>query len=473
MTPILGFLPDVDQSTPGAILAATNVIPVSNGMAGAPTAIAVAGVPVLAAECRNAAVATRLDGTRRIFAGTASNLYELVAGAWVSRASGFTLATDVRWDFTQFGDATLAASAGTVIQRSTSTTFAAISGAPQAMAIETAAGFVVAVNTNAGSDVWHCSALLDETDWTPALATQSATGRLVSTPGAITALKAFGDQMVAYKDRSIYLGRYVGSPAVWAWDLVPGDVGCVGVDAVTDLGGLGQMFVGRSDIMLFDGTRAQTVAEGKVRQWFYNNVSQQYLFKTTVVHDKQNGVVWVFFPSTDSAVCNQALVYHLGAGRWGVATQTIECALNYVSAGATIGSVGGTIGALPDISFGSQYWLAGGRMMTVFDSAHQLATLTGNTASSSMTIFDVGDDQVVSRLSRLRVAYQRSPISATVDGNVRMERGAGFSLGGAGVYANGKFDIRQSGRFHRLTVNAMGPWVAAAVDFDFFGAGQR
>lgn len=473
MTPLIGFVPDVDQATPGAIIAADNIVPASNGMAGAPTAVTVAGVPVLAAECRNAAVATKLDGTRRIFAGTASNLYELSGGSWVSRASGFTLATDSRWDFTQYGDSTLAAAPGEPIQRSTSTTFSAIAGAPEAMAIETASGFVMAANTDAGSDVWHCCALLDETDWTPALATQSATGRLVSTPGAITALKAFGDQLVAYKDRSMYLGRYVGSPAVWEWDLIPGDVGCVGVDAVTDLGGLGHLFVGRSDILLFDGTRPVSVAEGKVRQWFYNQISQEYLFKTVVVHDKQNGVVWIFYPSTNSTVCDKALVYHLGTGRWGIVTQTIECALNYVSAGATIGSVGGTIADLPDVSFGSQYWLAGGRMMTVMTSAHQLSTLTGITANSSMTLFDVGDDQTVSRLTRLRVAYQQNPTSATADGFIKMSRGAGTVNGGAGTYANGKFDLRQSARFHRVRVDAVGSWVAAAVDFDFLAAGQR
>ena len=473
MTPLLGFLPDVDASTPGAIIAAENIVPASNGMAGAPSAVTVAGVPVLAAECRNAAIATKLDGTRRIFAGTASNLYELVSSSWTSRASGFTLSTDSRWDYTQFGDSTLATAPGTPIQRSTSTTFSAISGAPQAMAIETAAGFVMAVNTDAGSDVWHCCALLDETDWTPALSTQATTGRLVSTPGAITALKSFGDQFVAYKDRSMYLGRYVGSPAVWQWDLIPGDVGCVGVDAVTDIGGVGQLFVGRSDIMMFDGTRAQTIAEGKVRQWFFNQISQEYLFKTVVVHDKQNGVVWIFYPSVGSSVCDKALVYHLGTGRWGVVTQTIECALNYVSAGATIGSVGGDISALPDVSFGSQYWLAGGRIMAVMSSAHQLSTLTGNTAASSMTLFDVGDDQAVSRLSRLRVAYQQAPTTATVSGLARMSRGGSVSGSGSGTYSAGKFDIRESGRFHRLTVSATGSWVAAAVDFDFFGAGQR
>lgn len=473
MTPLLGFVPDVDQATPGAILAAENVIPVSNGMAGAPTAVSVSGAPVLAAECRNAAVATKLDGTRRIFAGTASNLYELDAATWVSRASGFSLSGDSRWDFTQFGDSTLATSAGVQIQRSTSTTFSAISGAPEALAVETAAGFVMAVNTDAGSDVWHCCAYLDETDWTPALATQSATGRLVSTPGAITACKSFGDQIAVYKDRSIYLGRYVGSPSVWQFELVPGDVGCVGIDAVTDLGGMGHFIVGRSDILLFDGTRAQSLAEGKVRQWFYNNVSPSNLFRTVVVHDKQNGVVWIFYPSRNSTVCDQALVYHFGRGQWGVATQAIEAALNYVSAGTTIDSVGGTIGALPLIAYDSQYWLAGGRMMTVMTSAHQLSTLTGITGDSSMTLFDTGNDQAVSRLSRLRVAYQSAPTSASAVGQARMSRGASPVDASTGIYSAGKFDLRQSARFHRLTVNAVGSWVAAAVDFDFFNAGQR
>lgn len=473
MTPLLGFLPDVDPSTPGAIIGATNVVPYATGMAGAPSELPVPDVPVLGAECRGAAVATKLDGTRRVFAGTESDLYELESGSWVSRASGFTLGLDARWDIAQFGDSTLAAAEGQPIQRSTGTTFSSIAGAPEAMAIETAAGFVMAVNTDAGRDVWHCSAYLDETDWTPSLATQCATGRLVSTPGAITALKAFGDQIVAYKDRSLYLGRYVGAPAVWQWDLIPGDVGCVGIDAVTDLGGIGHVFVGRSDILLFDGTRPLSIAEGSVRQWFYNNCNPYYLYRAITVHDKQNGLVWIFYASKNSTVNDSALVYHLGKRQWGTASLQIECAMNYVSAGLTIGTVGGTIADLPDVSFGSQYWLAGGRMLTVFDSQHQLSTLIGRSASSSFVLYDVGDDQTISRLSRFRIGFQLAPDTARVSGLVRMSRGETGSVGGAGFYKNGKFDIRQSGRFHRLTVRTTGSWIASAVDFDFLKAGNR
>jgi hypothetical protein len=479
MTQLLGFLPDVDAATPGALTDCANVVPGPRGMTAAPSAVSVVGVPALAAECRNAAIGTKLDGTRRIFGGTAAKLYELSAGAWsdVSRGANYTLGADDRWDFAQFGDATLAVNSSCVVQRSNgSGVFADIATAPQAKCLETAAGFVVAFNTNAGADYWHCCALLNETDWTLSVSTQATSGRLVSTPGAITAAKAFGDQIVVYKDRSMYLGRYVGTPSVWQWDLIPGDVGCIGVDAVTDLGGAGHVFVARSDIMMFDGTRPVSIAEGSVRQWFFNNVSQQYIYKTQTLHDKQNGVVWIFYPSTSSTVCDQALVYHLGTKQWGRVTQTIECALNYVSAGATIdglGSYSSTIDGLPAVSLDSQYWLSGGRMLTVMTSAHQLSTLTGIPSASSMTLFEVGDDEVVTRLTRLRVGYQSAPTSATVSGSAKMSRGEAYAPGGSGIYSAGKFDMQQSGRFHRAKVDAVGAWAAAVVDFDLSGAGKR
>jgi len=481
MTPLLGYLPDVDAATPGAITDCVNAVPCASGMRGAPTAVAITDVPALAAACRNAAVATLLDGSRRVFAGTAAALYELSGGAWsdVSRGAAYSLGADERWDVVQFGNATLASNKSTTIQRSNgSGAFADIATAPKAKIIESASGFVVAFDTNDATygdstDRWWCCGINDETSWTPSLATQATTGRLVSSPGAISAAKTFGDQIVAFKDRSIYVGRYVGSPAVWQWDMIPGDVGCVGVDAVTDIGGQGLVFVGRSDIMLFDGTRPVSIAEGSVRQWFYNNVSQAYLYKTTVLHDKQNGVVWIFYPSTASSENDQALVYHLGTKQWGKATLTIEAALNYVSSGATIDSLTGTIDDLPAVGMDSQYWLAGGRMTTVFTSAHQLSTLTGVTADSSITLFDVGDDQVVSRLKRVRVSYQAGPTSATVTGQKKMARGDNLSTGGSGTYSAGKFDIRQSARYHRITVSQVGSWVAALVDFDFLKAGQR
>ena len=144
MTPLQGFLPDVDPNTPGALIDCANVIPYAAGMRGAPTPIAVQGVPALATACRNAAVATLLSGARRVIAGTATNLYELSAGAWVdvSRSAApalqavYALGTDDRWDVLQFGNATLASNKATQIQRSNlSGQFTNIATAPKAKII--------------------------------------------------------------------------------------------------------------------------------------------------------------------------------------------------------------------------------------------------------------------------------------------------------------------------------------------------
>ena len=200
MIPFTGFAPDADATTPGVIVDCVNYIPYENGMEGAPTSQTPAGVPALAAECLGAAVVTNLTGVRRIIASTATKLYELIGGVWtdVSRATAYNAGVDARWMIAQFGNSTLAANKGDKIQRSTGTgvAFADIATAPKAEIIFSVGSQVMALNTNDGTDKpdgWHSSALNDDTDWTPSLITQAASGRLVSTPGAITAGMRLGE----------------------------------------------------------------------------------------------------------------------------------------------------------------------------------------------------------------------------------------------------------------------------------------
>jgi hypothetical protein len=344
--------------------------------------------------------------------------------------------------------------------------------------IEVASGFVVAFNLNDpvygdSPDRWRCCAINDETSWTASLATQANSGRLVSSPGEITAAKTFGEQIIAFKDRAIFIGRYVGSPATWQFDAVPGDVGCVGVDAVSDIGSA-LIFVSRSDIMYFDGTRPVSIAEGKIRKWFNVNASQSYLYKTTVIHNKHENIVWIFYASSASTgELDSALAYHLGTQKWGVATMTTEAALNFVSAGASFDSAAGTFDTAGNVSFNSEFFIAGGRTTAVFTPAHQMSSLSGIAAASSMTLFDVGDDSTFSNLNRVVVAYQSEPASASVAGYARGQRGAMSIAGGSGVYSAGKFDLRQAGRFHRVRIDAVGDWGASGVDFKLSPSGQR
>ena len=281
MISLLGFTPDLDPATPGAVSDCEQVIPSEIGMKAAPAAVSV-GLAALASECRGAVVTRNLSGNRRLLAGTASKLYEAGTTAWTdvsSSTAGYTLGTDDRWSFCQFGNAAIAATITTKIERSTSGAFSAITAAPKAQLVESVLGFVVAAHTDESTygdspDRWWCCAYLDETDWTPSVATQATTGRLIEGGGKITAWKRLGDDIVAYKQRALFLGRYAGPPEVWRFTQITSDIGCVGQDAVINIGNA-HIMVGEDDIYSYDGVRPVPISQG-VRQWFIYNRDPVY-----------------------------------------------------------------------------------------------------------------------------------------------------------------------------------------------------
>jgi hypothetical protein len=230
MNPLLGFTPDADPITAGVITDCDNIVPTNIGLTVGPTPIQ-STAPALPSACIGASVVTRLDGTRRIIAGTQTNLYEL-SGTWSSVGSGYTGGVETRWVITQFGDSTLATNLADTIQRSNvSGAFTSIASAPKAKIIFSVGAFVMALHTNDGTlkqDGWHNCASFDDTDWTPNVATLANKGRLVSTPGEITAGGRLGEFAIAYKERAIYVGQFVGAPVTFDWVQVPGTAGVLG-----------------------------------------------------------------------------------------------------------------------------------------------------------------------------------------------------------------------------------------------------
>ncbi len=484
MTPIAGFAPDADLNTPGIFTDCANVVPYEAGFKGAPTPVATAAA-ALAAECRGAAVVTKLDGTRRVIAGTQTKLYELSSNTWTDRsaAGNYTGSTDSRWSFCQFGDTTVASNLTDAMQSSASGAFAAISGAPKAKIVVSASNnFVLAFNTNDGTygqspDRWWNCAQSDQTSWTPAVSTLANTGRLVAIEGAIQAALTLGDYVVAYKQRAIFVGIFVGTPVVWQWNLIPGgEAGCVGQDALCDIGGA-HFIVSNDNFWLFDGTRPVPIGTGVVRQWFLNNSNPTYRYRTKAIYDKQNNLVRMFYPSnTSTGACDSTLVYHVLKKEWGRNDVSVEAPLNYIAPGVTIDGLNNysaTIDGLPNIPFDSQYWLAGGQTPSYFNASHQLVTLTGACNTSSFTTGDTGDDDLVTSIERVRIRFLQSPTTAMATGYFKMNEGDPLSTGPSNVINDGKFDIRQSGRFHRVRFDFTGDHKETAFDAKPIKVGMR
>jgi len=378
--PFAGFLPDADEHSEGVITDCEMMLPSMKGMKGAPSFIA--ATDALAAACRGAAYAVKLDNTTRLFAGSQTKLYELSGTTWtdVSRVGNYVGSGDSVWRFAQFGDVSLAVNGSDEFQYSNgSGSFANLAGAPKATVIETVGGFVMVGNYNDGSSVpdgMKWSAYLDYTDWTPDVATQAGDLRLLDTPGEVRGLKRLGQYAIAYKEQSMYLGVNNGPPVLWGFTLISGEIGAVSHESVVSIE-TAHFFISPAHFFMFDGARPIPIGDG-VREWFFNDLNSDYIYKIRGVHDKNNAHVLWYYPSTASiGALDSCIIFNYKTRKWSRANRTIEVCLEYLTGAltyATLESTYATYDVITDVSYGSPFWTTSAPNMAVFNASHVLGT---------------------------------------------------------------------------------------------------
>lgn len=474
MIPFSAFAPDLDPTTPGVITDITNMVPTLRGYAGAASGTDV-GMAALSAAALSGAVVTKLDGTNRLIVGTTTTLQEKSGLTWsdVSRATpAYNATTTNPWRFAQFGNTTLAVNKGDVIQSSVTGAFAAVdASAPKAGTICTSSGFVIVANTNDGTDDdvdrWWCSAYLDETDWTPDIATQCTTARLVDTPGRITGLKPLGPDVIAFKDRSMYLGRYSGPPSVWDWQLIPGEIGCSNPEACAEIGAA-LVFVGNDDIYIFNGSTPVAVGS-PIKEWFFNDLDPANRGLIRHSHDRNNSLVYFHYPRTGSSTLDGCIVYNYKSNKWGLMHRDIETTIDYISGGFQwndLDSVIPTWADWPAITYDSPFWTTSSRFPAYFNTSHKILSLTGASSSSSLTTGHYGEESLLSLLRRVTLRYLSRPTTATATNFYSDYLGAAFTEGVTTSESSGRFDVLRSAPWHKIRFDFTGDVevTAAAAD---------
>jgi len=472
---IIGYAPDLEPTTPGALREVENIIPTVRGMEAAPSSVNESSA--LSAAANSLATIQKLDGTKRVLAGTASTIEELASGAWTDRSDvgGYTM--NGRWVFDQFGDVTLASCKAETLQASASGAFAAVSGAPKAKGMAVNQGFVMLANYNDGSDTpdgWFCSAYLDYTDWTPAISTQCTKGRIVDAPGAFTACHAFGDGFVLYKDESIHLGTYVGAPSVFNFNQIPGKVGVASQHCVVNIGSR-HIIVAKDDIYSFDGSRPISIS-GPIREWFFADLNRENEDRTIVTYNYQTGNVWIWYCSNSNSGTDpdKAIVYNVRTQKWGKVTKNIEAASTYYTAGITwdgLGSEYSTFNDLPNDTYDSAFSSNAAPESSVVETDHKLYTLTGAANQSSITLNNLGDDRLFTTISRVWPRFTTDPQSSTLDYSYDYEHGDSFTYKGTYNYISGRYDLLNSSRWHQCKLNFSGPMEITEVKIDLIQDG--
>lgn len=473
---MLGFAPDDEPMTPGIMTDCTNVVPTANGVGVAP---GWSDAPVVSLGSGDGPVlglfsATTMRGTPVYVIAHRLKLRTANSNSFLSNT--FAATTSVasnagnNWSFAQFGLLTIAARRDAPLMSSSAGAFSDIAGSPQAAIVCAGENFVLAFNTRnaAGTagdgDRWHCSAFQDASSWAPSLSTQATTGRLVSSGGEITAAMPIGIQVVAYKAHSAFLGTYVGTPAVWQWERIPGLLGCVGSRALCDIGGA-HFVVGPDGFWLYDGSRAQPLGVDRVSRWFLRSLNRTQLSRTVCHYDRATSTVQVWFDGAPTLAgeaglsmdLGECLTYNVQTGAWGRMTLAGVTAVarfqapapgQYpLSAETTTVAVGGYGGTVAVIKFADP-------------------SLTA-TPTPSFRTRAIGDDTQAIRVSDVRMTFASAPAPAPK--GVPPDRGilAGYcgrssasitNLTQSGVLeVGGKFCIRQNDRWHQFVVTLDGP----------------
>ena len=474
--PLLGWSPDSDPTQPGVLVDVENLLPTVRGYApefalGAST-WASSSLP--SGDVCGAALVSFSTNSPLPIVANSSDIYAVSSGLFnaITRASpAYSGVSPVSpWRFASFGDKLLAAHTANTLQISTTNPLSALRdavGGPKAATIAVQRGFVVlgAYQTGASPvfDGWICSALEDPEDWTPDIATQCATGQLTATPGVIIRMISFRDYVVAFKQRGVYRGTYVGAADnTWSWPVVSTEVGLWAPDGVCEAEGV-LYWVGGDGFYRWAGGAIERIRSAPF-EWLVASVGGLAgLARVQATWDNVRRVVRFLVPYVSTNDVRLCLAYHPDTDRWGKSVLDVQWML------------GATQDTLPIIN-GSTGYLR--YMTTAYIRMNRaFASHSGGPTQSSMastfTTGDIGDDDQAFALTRARARFLQAPTTSTAQHFYRMNSDDALTTGETVSRTDGKYDISQSARWHRLKFSQTGRYEVTGFSVDTPKAGKR
>lgn len=335
ISPFIGFAPDIPNTTPGVLTQTLYTMPTDRGLGPVPT-FNEQGASALNTQSLGGFLAVKTDGTNRVFAGTATKLYETTNPPNVltdRSGAAYNASTTDTWSFAQFGDYTFAANQGDILQSSSSGAFAAVGIAPTpkasviCMAGPVSSPVLFAFDYNDGSgrvrDGWFASGLgnpINVTGWTTGT-NNCVNGRLLDEiPGGVTAAIGYRDDVVAFKYSGMYIGTFTGDATdPWNWRRISGDIGCIGKNAVTKANDI-LYWVDAAGVWMFDGSYPRPVPGNVHNYWSANCVSTRADTATNrnffrMVWDKQKHWLHVFSGTSGPSI-EAGMTWNSVSGLW-------------------------------------------------------------------------------------------------------------------------------------------------------------
>ncbi len=132
---------------------------------------------------------------------------------------------------------------------------------------------------------------------------------LSDTPGDIIDGLPLGDSFLIYKDDSIYIMNYVGTPYIFSFKLLSPTIGLLAKEAVAEFEG-GHFFMGNSDFYVCNGQTITPMLSNKLRRTVFDELNGDNYQKCFVAADYVRNEMLACYPAGASTVVNKALIWN-------------------------------------------------------------------------------------------------------------------------------------------------------------------
>jgi len=132
---------------------------------------------------------------------------------------------------------------------------------------------------------------------------------LSDTPGDIIDGLPLGDSFIIYKDDSIYIMNYVGTPYIFSFKLMSPTIGLLSKEAVAEFEG-GHFFMGNSDFYVCNGQTITPMLSNKLRRTVFDELNGDNYQKCFVAADYVRNEMLACYPAGSSTVANRALIWN-------------------------------------------------------------------------------------------------------------------------------------------------------------------
>ena len=483
------WLPDASDLMNGGSIEVKNVIPSSRGYKPFRSLQPISGATD--SYMRGFHTARSRAGSSFTFVADGTKIYRLTAAGGtpsnISRASKYSLNDAEKWQFVTFGSTVVAAGPiSSQLQKyelGADSAFSDISGAPNSKYVAVVKDFVVCANVaydgNDYPDQVRWSEINSATDWT--IGDNQADFQTISDCGHITGIVG-GEAGIIFMETGIARMQYIGSPLIFSFEKLQTNQGTRFPGSIASLGPNMTFYLSDNGFFMFDGAQSTPIGDGKVDQFFLQDLNYDKSDRITSIIDPREQVVLWSYPSKESSGSpDRILIFHWPSGRWALTEIEHESLGVAASVGLTLEELDNISSSLDDLNISmDDPALSGGQFQLVCSKDSKIHEFSGIPLDATLTTEEFEPSR-----GRFSVMKSVMPYITTKAANSALtvttaigSRNRQIDLPVFGddvaVNENNLCLHRQSGRYHRIKTEISGNWrFALGAEIEFAVQGKR